>query len=92
MGRSWHAQAGKSGCTRNRDRYPGVALVGIGAAFDFIAGTKPEAPAWMQKAGLEWLFRLASEPRRLWRRYIFNNPGYLFTWGRQWLKWKLARR
>ena len=77
---------------RNRDRYPGVALVGIGAAFDFIAGTKPEAPAWMQKAGLEWLFRLASEPRRLWRRYIFNNPGYLLTWGRQWLKWKLARR
>jgi N-acetylglucosaminyldiphosphoundecaprenol N-acetyl-beta-D-mannosaminyltransferase len=67
-------------------------LVGIGAAFDFIAGTKPEAPAWMQRAGLEWLFRLASEPRRLWRRYVFNNPGYLLLWGRQWLGWKLRTR
>jgi len=77
---------------RNRHRYPGVALVGIGAAFDFIAGTKPEAPAWMQKAGLEWLFRLASEPRRLWRRYIFNNPAYLVLWITQWLGWKVRNR
>jgi N-acetylglucosaminyldiphosphoundecaprenol N-acetyl-beta-D-mannosaminyltransferase len=77
---------------RNRHRYPGVVLVGVGAAFDFIAGTKPEAPAWMQKAGLEWLFRLASEPRRLWRRYVFNNPGYLLLWAQQFLNWKLRNR
>jgi len=44
-------------------------LVGIGAAFDFLSGTKPQAPPWVQQSGLEWLFRLFSEPRRLWRRY-----------------------
>lgn len=45
-------------------------LVGIGAAFDFLSGNKPQAPLWMQHSGLEWFFRLISEPRRLWRRYI----------------------
>jgi N-acetylglucosaminyldiphosphoundecaprenol N-acetyl-beta-D-mannosaminyltransferase len=44
-------------------------LIGVGAAFDFLSGRKPQAPRWVQRAGLEWLFRLASEPRRLWRRY-----------------------
>jgi N-acetylglucosaminyldiphosphoundecaprenol N-acetyl-beta-D-mannosaminyltransferase len=44
-------------------------LIGVGAAFDFLSGTKPQAPRWMQRSGLEWLFRLASEPRRLWPRY-----------------------
>jgi len=51
---------------------PGV-VVAVGAAFDFVAGTKREAPAWMRNAGLEWVFRLASEPRRLWRRYLVGN-------------------
>jgi N-acetylglucosaminyldiphosphoundecaprenol N-acetyl-beta-D-mannosaminyltransferase len=45
-------------------------LIGVGAAFDFLAGTKKQAPRWIQRSGLEWLFRLASEPRRLWRRYL----------------------
>ena len=45
-------------------------LVGVGAAFDFLSGRKPQAPRWMQRSGLEWLFRLISEPRRLWRRYL----------------------
>jgi N-acetylglucosaminyldiphosphoundecaprenol N-acetyl-beta-D-mannosaminyltransferase len=45
-------------------------LVGIGAAFDFLAGTKTQAPEWMRENGLEWLFRLLQEPRRLWRRYL----------------------
>lgn len=45
-------------------------LVGVGAAFDFLSGNKPQAPRWMQRSGLEWLFRLMSEPRRLWRRYL----------------------
>jgi N-acetylglucosaminyldiphosphoundecaprenol N-acetyl-beta-D-mannosaminyltransferase len=45
-------------------------LIGVGAAFDFLSGTKKQAPRWMQRSGLEWLFRLATEPKRLWRRYI----------------------
>lgn len=44
-------------------------MIGVGAAFDFISGNKPQAPLWIQRSGLEWLFRLASEPRRLWPRY-----------------------
>jgi N-acetylglucosaminyldiphosphoundecaprenol N-acetyl-beta-D-mannosaminyltransferase len=53
-------------------------LIGVGAAFDFHAGFKPQAPRWVQRSGLEWSFRLATEPRRLWRRYLRNNP--LFLW------------
>lgn len=44
-------------------------MISVGAAFDFLSGNKPQAPRWMQRSGLEWLFRLAKEPRRLWRRY-----------------------
>ena len=51
--------------------------VGVGAAFDFHAGRVAQAPAWMQKAGLEWLFRLIQEPRRLWRRYLLYNPYFV---------------
>jgi N-acetylglucosaminyldiphosphoundecaprenol N-acetyl-beta-D-mannosaminyltransferase len=54
-----------------------AVMLGVGAAFDFIAGVKPRAPTWMQRAGLEWLFRLALEPRRLWRRYVYHNPRFL---------------
>jgi len=53
-------------------------LVGVGAAFDFHAGLKKQAPKWMQKSGLEWAFRLMSEPGRLWRRYLVNNPFFLW--------------
>jgi N-acetylglucosaminyldiphosphoundecaprenol N-acetyl-beta-D-mannosaminyltransferase len=53
-------------------------LVGVGAAFDFHAGLKKQAPRWMRTSGLEWCFRLLCEPRRLWRRYLINNP--LFLW------------
>jgi len=52
-------------------------LVGVGAAFDFHAGLKRQAPRWMQRAGLEWAFRLVHEPRRLWRRYLYNNPRFV---------------
>lgn len=52
-----------------RPRLNAAWLVGVGAAFDFLSGAKPQAPVWMQRSGLEWLFRLLSEPRRLWRRY-----------------------
>jgi len=52
-------------------------LVGVGAAFDFLSGSKKQAPLWMQRHGLEWLFRLIMEPRRLWRRYIAIIPTFL---------------
>jgi exopolysaccharide biosynthesis WecB/TagA/CpsF family protein len=60
-----------------RDRL-GVPVIAVGAAFPFIAGTLPQAPLWMQNRGLEWLFRLCMEPRRLWRRYLLLSPAYLF--------------
>ena len=53
------------------------ALIGVGAAFDFHAGTKAQAPVWMRRAGLEWLFRLLCEPRRLARRYLVGNTEFL---------------
>jgi N-acetylglucosaminyldiphosphoundecaprenol N-acetyl-beta-D-mannosaminyltransferase len=59
----------------HRGRIPAVML-GVGAAFDFLAGVKPQAPSWMQRNGLEWLFRLSTEPQRLWRRYLKQNPRF----------------
>ena len=53
-----------------------AAMVGVGAAFDFLAGAKLQAPRWIQAIGLEWAFRLATEPRRLWRRYLKQNPKF----------------
>src|SRR5690606_16922835 len=55
-----------------------LPLVAVGAAFDFHAGVQPQAPAAMQRNGLEWLFRLAHEPGRLWRRYLGLGPSYLW--------------
>jgi len=55
-----------------------MPIVAVGAAFPFLAGTLRQAPRWMQDRGLEWLFRLWSEPRRLWRRYLLMSPAYLF--------------
>jgi N-acetylglucosaminyldiphosphoundecaprenol N-acetyl-beta-D-mannosaminyltransferase len=55
-----------------------VVAIAIGAAFDFIAGTRKEAPHWISAVGLEWLFRLSTEPRRLWRRYLIGN--LVFIW------------
>lgn len=52
-------------------------MIGVGAAFDFLAGTKRQAPTFMQRNGLEWLFRLCAEPRRLWRRYAYIVPRFL---------------
>ncbi len=53
-------------------------IIAVGAAFDFVSGRKRQAPRWMRNSGLEWLFRLMQEPRRLWRRYLLYNP--LFIW------------
>jgi N-acetylglucosaminyldiphosphoundecaprenol N-acetyl-beta-D-mannosaminyltransferase len=61
-------------------------MIGVGAAFDFHAGLKRQAPRWVQRAGLEWLFRLGTEPRRLWRRYLANNPRFVWHVARQLLR------
>lgn len=61
--------------SEHRGRVAGVML-GVGAAFDFLAGAKPQAPRWMRGSGLEWMFRLATEPRRLWKRYLRHNPRF----------------
>jgi N-acetylglucosaminyldiphosphoundecaprenol N-acetyl-beta-D-mannosaminyltransferase len=65
-----------------------AVMVGVGAAFDFLAGTKRQAPRWMMKIGMEWLFRLANEPRRLWRRYLKHNPRFVVLFALQLLGWK----
>ena len=59
-------------------RLPVKLMAGVGAAFDLLSGNLSEAPDWMKSAGLQWLYRLIKEPRRLWRRYLLNNPK--FTW------------
>jgi N-acetylglucosaminyldiphosphoundecaprenol N-acetyl-beta-D-mannosaminyltransferase len=59
-------------------RIDAPVMIGVGAAFDFLTGTKRQAPEWMQRHALEWLFRLCSEPRRLWRRYAYVVPGFAF--------------
>ena len=67
----------------HRDRLGGAVMIGVGAAFDFHAGRVKQAPSWMQRAGLEWFFRLLMEPRRLWRRYILETPLFLPLWACQ---------
>jgi N-acetylglucosaminyldiphosphoundecaprenol N-acetyl-beta-D-mannosaminyltransferase len=67
------------------------ALVGVGAAFDFLAGRKAQAPAYLQRAGLEWAFRLACEPGRLWRRYLVHNPRFAWRALRQWWRERGSR-
>lgn len=69
----------------HRGRVPAVML-GVGAAFDFLAGSKPQAPRWMMRNGMEWVFRLASEPRRLAGRYLKHNPRFVALLLHQWLK------
>ena len=62
----------------HRDRLNAPVLIGVGAAFDFLAGTKPQAPRWIRDNGFEWLFRLITEPKRLWRRYLVNYPLFVY--------------
>lgn len=52
-------------------------MAGVGAAFDFLSGNKPQAPRWIQRSGMEWLFRFLSEPTRLWKRYLLNYPRFV---------------
>jgi N-acetylglucosaminyldiphosphoundecaprenol N-acetyl-beta-D-mannosaminyltransferase len=67
----------------NRHRLEAPVLIGVGAAFDFHSGWVPQAPLWMRRSGLEWLFRLSHEPRRLWKRYLLGNPLFILKVLRQ---------
>lgn len=67
---------------QHRGRVQSVML-GVGAAFDFLAGTKAQAPRWMMRIGMEWFFRLVTEPRRLWKRYLKHNPRFVVLFGCQ---------
>lgn len=69
----------------HRDRLKCV-LLGVGASFDFYAGSVRECPAWIGRLGLEWLFRLTQEPKRLWRRYLILNPRFMFLAAMQLVK------
>jgi N-acetylglucosaminyldiphosphoundecaprenol N-acetyl-beta-D-mannosaminyltransferase len=64
-------------------RLEAPVLIGVGAAFDFHAGLVPQAPNWIQESGLEWAYRLAHEPRRLWKRYVRYNPKFVGAFVRQ---------
>jgi N-acetylglucosaminyldiphosphoundecaprenol N-acetyl-beta-D-mannosaminyltransferase len=68
-----------------REKLTAPVLIGVGAAFDFHTGKVPQAPLWMQRSGLEWLFRLRQEPRRLWYRYLVYNPLFIWLVFWQWL-------
>ena len=68
-----------------------AVMLGVGAAFDFVAGNVKQSPEWLGRLGLEWLFRLVQEPRRLWRRYLILNPRFVWLAGRQ-LVQKPARK
>jgi N-acetylglucosaminyldiphosphoundecaprenol N-acetyl-beta-D-mannosaminyltransferase len=76
---------------RMRPRLQAPVLVGVGAAFDFLAGRKRQAPAWMQRRGLEWLFRLSQEPLRLLPRYLRYNPAFVAAFARQYLRERRLR-
>lgn len=73
-------------------RATGITTIAVGAAFDFVAGEVREAPQWMTRWSLEWLFRLATEPRRLWRRYLFGNVKFLLIAIRCWIETEKSRR
>ena len=77
---------------RMRERLEAPVLVGVGAAFDFHAGVKKQAPNGLQRLGLEWAFRLFQEPRRLWRRYLHYNPRFVTGFARQYLRHLRAHR
>jgi N-acetylglucosaminyldiphosphoundecaprenol N-acetyl-beta-D-mannosaminyltransferase len=72
-----------------RDRLDAPVLVGVGAAFDFHAGLVPQAPVWMQSSGLEWLYRLAQEPRRLGPRYVRYNPRFITGFAKQYARHRM---
>jgi N-acetylglucosaminyldiphosphoundecaprenol N-acetyl-beta-D-mannosaminyltransferase len=84
---------GERWASEARDALEPAVLIGVGAALDFLTGAQRRAPRWISNAGLEWLYRLASDPRRLARRYLLRDPkfGRIFLrclWERRWKAWK----
>jgi N-acetylglucosaminyldiphosphoundecaprenol N-acetyl-beta-D-mannosaminyltransferase len=77
---------------RMRPHLAAPMLIAVGAAFDFHAGLVPQAPDWMGRHGLEWTYRLAREPRRLWRRYARYNPRFVAAFARQYAAQRSASR
>lgn len=75
----------------HRDRLP-CAMLGVGAVFDMLAGRYRVAPLWVQRSGLEWVFRLGQEPRRLWARYARHNTRFLLYFAAQWARSLAGRR
>jgi N-acetylglucosaminyldiphosphoundecaprenol N-acetyl-beta-D-mannosaminyltransferase len=65
--------------------------MGVGSTFDYLAGHLRRAPIWIQRAGLEWSYRLMQEPRRLWRRYLVQDPPFVFHIIREWFQKRLAQ-
>ncbi len=78
--------------SRNAGTIRRGVICAVGFAFDVNAGTKADAPLWMQSAGLGWVFRLCSEPRRLWKRYLHWNSRFLWLFGHQWFTGLVAHR
>ena len=76
---------------RMRPLVEAPVMAGVGAAFDFIAGRKRQAPPWMQRRGLEWLFRLSQDPRRLAPRYLRYNPAFVAAFARQYVRERHGR-
>jgi N-acetylglucosaminyldiphosphoundecaprenol N-acetyl-beta-D-mannosaminyltransferase len=74
------------------DRLRVPLLVGVGAAFDFHSGRINDSPIWIKRAGLQWLHRLSQDPKRLWRRYLLNNPAFIWRITLQLLKWRSRER
>jgi N-acetylglucosaminyldiphosphoundecaprenol N-acetyl-beta-D-mannosaminyltransferase len=71
-----------------------MVMLGVGAAFDFLSGRKRQAPSALQRLGLEWLYRLVHEPRRLWKRYLYRNPRFVALFAAQLLRqrqWRSTR-
>jgi N-acetylglucosaminyldiphosphoundecaprenol N-acetyl-beta-D-mannosaminyltransferase len=66
-----------------------AVMIGVGAAFAFHSGKVKQSPRWIMAVGLEWLYRFAVEPKRLWKRYLINNPAFILLFGMQLLKQKL---
>lgn len=76
----------------HREQVHAAAMLGVGQAFDLLAGVKQRAPAWMCSAGLEWLYRLLKEPRRLWRRYLVYNPQFVLLAALEQVRWRRSQR
>jgi N-acetylglucosaminyldiphosphoundecaprenol N-acetyl-beta-D-mannosaminyltransferase len=79
-------------CQRHRDRLGARLIIGVGGSFDVLAGIVPRAPPWMQRAGLEWSWRLMREPRRLWQRYLFGNSRFISLVMKSWAAGRLSRQ